>query len=119
MIEFPGKPAGELPASSKAGDSMSIDSNDSKFGYVCQNCNDQNIKAMDVRSAFFHRDRLVVVEDIPALVCANCGEQFYDDQTVVMLDLLRGEGFPAEKACECISVPVFSLRKCAVSGVSS
>ena len=86
---------------------MSVDGNDNKSGYACQNCNDSNIKAMDVRSAFFHRDRLAVVDDIPALICANCGEQFYDDQTIVMLNLLRCEGFPAEKARECISVPVF------------
>jgi hypothetical protein len=63
-----------------------------------------------VRSAFFHEDRLVLVEDIPALVCSDCKEQFYDDRTVVVLDLLRGEGFPAESAQEEIRVPVFSFR---------
>jgi YgiT-type zinc finger domain-containing protein len=62
-----------------------------------------------VRSAFWHDDRLVVVEDIPALVCGACAEQFYDDTTVVGLDLLRGEGFPAEKARGELRVPVFSF----------
>jgi Ni2+-binding GTPase involved in maturation of urease and hydrogenase len=79
-------------------------------GQVCPNCNKSNIGAAWVRSAFFHRDKLVVVEDIPALVCADCNEQFYDDHTVVMLDLLRGENFPREKARALINVPVFSLR---------
>lgn len=64
----------------------------------------------EVRSAFFHRDRLVVVEDIPALVCAGCNAQFYDDHTVVVLDLLRGDDFPVESAREEIRVPVFSFR---------
>jgi YgiT-type zinc finger domain-containing protein len=63
-----------------------------------------------VRSAFFHGDRLVVIEDIPALVCSGCNEQFYDDRTVVVLDLLRGNGFPLEEAREEIRVPVFSFR---------
>lgn len=77
---------------------------------ACPNCNGSNIGTADVRSAFFHRDRLVVVEDIPALVCTDCGAQFYDDHTVVVLDLLRGDGFPLERARGEISVPVFSLR---------
>ena len=77
---------------------------------VCPSCNGSNINAADVRSAFFHRDRLVVIADIPALVCAGCNEQFYDDQTVVVLDLLRGDDFPLEKAREEIRVPVFSFR---------
>jgi YgiT-type zinc finger domain-containing protein len=63
-----------------------------------------------VRSAFFHGDRLVVIEDIPALVCSGCNEQFYDDRTVVVLDLLRGNGFPLKEAREEIRVPVFSFR---------
>ena len=77
---------------------------------VCPTCNGSNVSRADVRSAFFHRDRLVVVQDIPALVCADCNEQFFDDQTAVLLDLLRGSDFPAERARAEISVPVFSLR---------
>lgn len=63
----------------------------------------------DVRSAFWHEGRLVVVEDIPALKCRRCGEQFYDDDTIVVLDLLRGRGF-ATGARTHVSVPVFSFR---------
>jgi YgiT-type zinc finger domain-containing protein len=77
---------------------------------VCPGCGGSNIGIAQVRSAFFHEDRLVVVEDIPALVCASCNEQFYDDHTVVVLDLLRGDGFPAASAREEIRVPVFSFR---------
>jgi len=87
-----------------------MDSNDEKSGAVCPGCGGSNIGMARVRSAFFHEDRLVVIEDIPALVCAGCNEQFYDDRTVVLLDLLRGDGFPLEDAREEISVPVFSFR---------
>ena len=76
---------------------------------TCTNCGSTKVSASHVRSAFWQDDRLVVVEGIPALVCGACAEQFYDDNTVVGLDLLRGEGFPAEKARAELRVPVFSF----------
>jgi len=76
---------------------------------TCANCGSTNVGIRPVRSAFWQDDRLVVVEDIPALVCGACAEQFYDDSTVVGLDLLRGEGFPADKAHAELRVPVFSF----------
>ena len=84
----------------------------------CANCGSANVHMSNVRSAFWQDDRLVVVENIPALVCGACAEQFYDDTTVVGLDLLRGEGFPAEKARAELRVPVFSFsdRAAAKSG---
>jgi len=53
------------------------------------------------------------------LVCASCHEQFYDDRTVVILDLLRSEGFPAEKARGELRVPVFSFADRLVSEENS
>lgn len=76
----------------------------------CEQCGSANIGPDTVRSAFWHEDRLVVVEDIPALVCADCREQYFDDRTVVLIDLLRGAGFPPEQARGELRVPVFSLR---------
>jgi YgiT-type zinc finger domain-containing protein len=76
----------------------------------CINCGSVDMSRTDVRTAFWHGDRLVVVDGISALVCQTCGEQYYDDQTVVQLDLLRGAGFPIEQAEAEIVVPVFSLR---------
>jgi YgiT-type zinc finger domain-containing protein len=77
---------------------------------TCTECGSASVRSTRVRSAFWHEDRLVVVEDIPALVCESCNEQFYEDNTAVILDLLRGEGFPAEKARAELRVPVFSFR---------
>jgi YgiT-type zinc finger domain-containing protein len=79
-------------------------------GTTCSNCGGDDVRRAEVRSAFWHEDRLVVVQDIPALLCAGCGEQFYDDNTVVVLDLLRGNGFEAGEACAELRVPVFSFR---------
>ena len=86
-----------------------MDSVQQQSSVSCANCGSADVHARHVRSAFWQDDRLVVVEDIPALVCGACAEQFYDDTTVVGLDLLRGEGFPAEKARAELRVPVFSF----------
>jgi YgiT-type zinc finger domain-containing protein len=75
----------------------------------CSNCGSARLRKLLTRSAFWDDDRLVVVEDVPAIVCESCHEQFYDDRTAVVLDLLRGEGFPPEKARRELRVPVFSF----------
>ena len=77
---------------------------------TCTSCGSSDVRLARVRSAFWHDDRLVVVEDIPALVCRACHAQSFEDNTVVVLDLLRGEGFPAERARAELRVPVFSFR---------
>jgi YgiT-type zinc finger domain-containing protein len=95
-----------------------MDSLQQQSSVACTSCGSVNVHMSHVRSAFWEDDRLVVVEGIPALVCGACAEQFYDDATVVGLDLLRGEGFPAEKARAELRVPVFSFddRAAAKSG---
>ena len=77
---------------------------------VCEKCGGANLQRESTHAAFWHDDRLVVIEDIPALVCSKCREQFYDDTTVVLIDLLSGQDFPAEKARSELRVPVFSIR---------
>jgi YgiT-type zinc finger domain-containing protein len=77
---------------------------------ICNLCGDGELRPTRVRSAFWEGDRLVVVEDIPALVCSSCGEQLFDDVTAIRLDLLRGAGFPGEMSCGELRVPVFSLE---------
>lgn len=86
-----------------------MDSLEQQSAVACANCGSANVSIRHVRSAFWQDDRLVVVQDIPALVCGACAEQFYDDTTVIGLDLLRGEGFPAEEARTELRVPVFSF----------
>jgi YgiT-type zinc finger domain-containing protein len=76
---------------------------------TCTNCGGANVQMRQVRSAFWQEERLVVVEDIPAMVCLTCGERFYDDTTAIVLDLLHGERFPPEKARGEMRVPVFSF----------
>lgn len=77
---------------------------------TCPQCGSGKVKPAVVRTALWHGDRLVVVEDLPALSCSACHEQFYDDATVTILDLMRGRGFQADDAMRTLTVPVFSFR---------
>jgi len=76
----------------------------------CPRCGEE-MTASTVRTTFWHDDRPAIVEDIPALVCGTCMEQFYDEDVSDALRRLAEEGFPAEAAEKEIPVPVFSLRK--------
>ena len=76
----------------------------------CTQCGAAALQAKMVRSAFWQDERLVVIDGIPALVCEACQERFYDDATVMLLDMKRGEGFRPEDAVTEMLVPVFTLR---------
>jgi YgiT-type zinc finger domain-containing protein len=67
------------------------------------------LAATIVRSSIWQGDRVAIVENIPAHVCSECMEQFYDDDVSEALRRLAEEGFPADRATREIVVPVFSL----------
>jgi YgiT-type zinc finger domain-containing protein len=75
----------------------------------CAKCGGAGLAPAQARSAFWQDERLVVVEGIPVLQCDRCGEQFYDDMTVVGLDRLRGGGFPPELAVRVVEVTVYEF----------
>lgn len=66
--------------------------------------------AKTMRTAIWQGDRVAIVEDIPALVCGKCSEQFYDEPVSDALRRLAEDGFPAHAATSEIVVPVFSLK---------
>ena len=72
----------------------------------CQDCGGETHEDI-VKAAFWHDQRLIVIEDMPARVCNNCGEQFYDDETDQRLHSLIAAPPPNPK--EEIFVPVYSL----------
>lgn len=74
---------------------------------VCTACSGGILAPQDIKTALWAGERLVVIEGIPALVCRSCGEQYYEDDTAMKLDLIRGSGFPAENAVRSMMVPVF------------
>lgn len=69
------------------------------------------MSAATVRTTFWRDDRPAIVEDIPALVCGSCMEQFYDEDVSEALRRLAEDGFPTGAAQREISVPVFSLKE--------
>lgn len=86
---------------------------------TCGQCGGTRVHREAVRSAFWHGERLVVIEDIPALVCDDCNEQFFDDRTVMLIDRLRGEGFPPDRSSHEIVAQVFSLNAALPGGKRS
>jgi YgiT-type zinc finger domain-containing protein len=85
----------------------------------CPVCESTDTRHDHVRSAFWHNDRLVVIEDVPALVCNTCGEQFYADGTVYLIDQMRQRGFPPEDVVRELCVPVFSCNSILASELFS
>ena len=77
---------------------------------VCNSCANGKLHRTDVNSAIWYNDRLVVIEGIPALKCDKCHEQYFDDATAMILDFMRGDGFPSDAAVREMNVPVFSFR---------
>ena len=77
----------------------------------CGLCGQAALEESVVQVALWEEERLVVVEDVPALVCHGCGERFYDDETAMRLDMLRGGGFPPALAARRMTVEVFRLPR--------
>ena len=74
----------------------------------CRNCG-APLAFQSVRSTFTSGEHLVAVDGIPAYVCRACGEHHYDQATALVLEMLRGDGFPADDTGEHGAVPVFRL----------
>lgn len=81
------------------------------FRVICDHCSTGVLKSGQISTAFWQGDGLVVVRNIPAMVCPDCGEQYIDDLTVVQLDRMRGAGFAGLPAIDKILVPVLDYGR--------
>ena len=72
----------------------------------CESPTDEDV----VKLVLWTATGLVAVEDIPARVCRECKEPYYDAQTARKMMELTNEGPPADKAKRELTVPVFSLH---------
>lgn len=75
---------------------------------VCQYCGGHTYED-EVRMTLWEGDKVFIIEDVPARVCEECYEQFYDDAVRLSIEQLRMDGFPLQNAKRVIEVPVFSL----------
>ncbi len=64
-------------------------------------------KRQEITAENWWGEQLALVEDVPAWVCQQCGEQYFDAETSRQLDRLRQAPPPAIKT---VPVPVYSLR---------
>ena len=74
--------------------------------FRCKDCGSETEEKV-VQAALRAARGWLILEDIPARVCKQCGEQFYDDQTAEKIERITTD--PAAKAVREITVPVFSL----------
>lgn len=78
----------------------------------CPRCN-APAAVTTVRTAIWRDESdgsVVIVEDIPALACGACQEQFYSEDVSDALRALMEQGFPPDAVTRRIEVPVFSLQ---------
>ena len=85
---------------------MSADTD--QINHTCKYC-DAKTRENVVNMCLWEGERLIVIEGLPARVCEECLEQYYDNDVLVRIDQLRAKSFPVEQAKRVMEVPVFSL----------
>lgn len=74
----------------------------------CKYCASETVEAL-VKSAFWVEAGLIAVENMPARICQQCKEHFYDEAIAEKITALqKGKSFP-EATKQQVLVPVFSL----------
>ena len=73
---------------------------------LCGRCEQGLLTEQPIQTAFWRGDGLVVIRNIPAMVCQTCGEEYVADRTAIGLDRMRGNGFTATGSTERMIVPV-------------
>ena len=76
--------------------------------YVCKYCGSDTCDEL-VKSAFWADRGLVAVEDVPARVCRQCGERFYDERTTWKIEKVIGD--PTLQPKQTLTVPLWSLAE--------
>ena len=72
----------------------------------CDRCGDGLLREQSIQTAFWRSGGLVVIRNIPAMVCGACGEEYVADRTALALDRMRGARPGALGAVERMIVPV-------------
>lgn len=74
---------------------------------LCLKCGLSGLQPRRIETAFWRDGGLIVIRNIPAMVCPTCGEEFVGDQTAIGLDQMRSAGFTPHAATARMMVPVF------------
>lgn len=73
----------------------------------CTSCAGGMLRHDQVSTALWRGDGLVVIEDVPALVCVRCGERYFEDRTAMALDMMKADKGPDNPPARILSVPVY------------
>lgn len=75
--------------------------------FQCHACDSKESSTTYVTEVFRIGDKFYLVENIPATVCANCGEEVFSrEATESIRAMLHGEGEPSRS----IAVDVFAYQ---------
>ncbi len=77
-------------------------------GAPCPRCA-KPMEQASVKTAIWRGESLFVVEDIPAQVCEDCHEQFYDEVTTEVLRRMVEESFAGVEPVREVRATVYSL----------
>lgn len=76
---------------------------------ICPACGADGLAASPITTVFRTQSSFAVVRDIPAIVCQSCHEEYLDDRTATLLDLMRGGNFTGTTPTTSITVPVYAF----------
>ena len=76
--------------------------------FKCSECGGMTFED-HVRMSLWEKERLVIVENVPARICRDCGEHYYEQFVRLQIEKLRSDGFPVGDADRIIETPVFKL----------
>lgn len=74
---------------------------------TCSRCGHAGLEEGRTSTAFWRDGGLIVIQDIPALICPACREEHVADDTALAIDRMRGAGFDPAAAIGRLDVPVF------------
>ena len=76
--------------------------------FLCKYCESETVEDL-VKSAFWVDGGLLAVENIPARMCRQCRQQFYDNETAEKITTLAKGRFVPGTTRRDVSVPVYSV----------
>jgi YgiT-type zinc finger domain-containing protein len=85
----------------------------SSYNYgECHVCGER-MEERRIKQGFWIKDQLIIVEDIPAGVCSQCGEKVVNADVGLRITALMGDSKRLQKA-RTISIPVIRFAREAV-----
>lgn len=56
---------------------------------ICDLCDSQNAKIRYISRSYGKKEELFIIEDIPLIVCPECGESYFTAQTLHQIETIK------------------------------